>query len=578
MKKLKVLSMAMISLFALTGCDVEMDLDKTNAEAPIVLEDGATTYGNKLQEIYDSVVNYGDTNSQRILNNILFAYAQIYFGEFYKLNQLVDESNVNAIKEFKAFAAKEGETDADVLVRAKIFRNSILTAIKKDFWNSVKNGSYQNRQTFIEEKFVDAQKANLYNMIEPAAYEDTYDKHAINGSKTYEDVGDYYVGGLGTYQLDGSDVTNGTGILGRYSDYIRRSLMPDMYRKALVERYVIDNNYGTLGRSYARKVQYVSVPNIDGYPEATRNLVRKYCQLVLAKEDDDPSFGGKGEVYKNLHFLDRLFQGYFPDETERAFAETIYKAAGFEAFTTTAEGFTTDATPNANGYAYSYIKDSDTYVSYQTWANTTYGNLVADYSKLTDSRWETGSSTDFTNSGTYTVETGLKIKTADIVAGSKVTEGWYTSSGLNDLQSDLKSRLFKVNVANQVDYNLEQSQAKFVRYVGGHYYLLPDSYQTADQFPYAIYDASGSTYYIVRVDEAVKPGKMATVEDDNDYAYINESYERLQQVVWDVVNLIADGDSYVKAAKQYFVSEMKVSFHDDDVYNYFKNTFPDLFD
>jgi hypothetical protein len=78
--------------------------------------------------------------------------------------------------------------------------------------------------------------------------------------------------------------------------------------------------------------------------------------------------------------------------------------------------------------------------------------------------------------------------------------------------------------------------------------------------------------------EAVKPGKMATVKDDSDYAYINESYERLQQVVWDVVNLIADGDSYVKAAKQYYVSEMKVSFHDDDVYNYFKNTFPDLFD
>ena len=71
---------------------------------------------------------------------------------------------------------------------------------------------------------------------------------------------------------------------------------------------------------------------------------------------------------------------------------------------------------------------------------------------------------------------------------------------------------------------------------------------------------------------------MAKAEDDSDFAYINESYERLQQVVSDVVNLIADGDSYVKAAKQYYVSEMKISFHDDDVYNYFKNTFPDLFD
>lgn len=577
MKKLKVLSLAMISLFALTGCDVEMKLDKANAEAQIVQEDGATTYGNKLQEIYDSLITYGDTNSQRILNNILFAYANVYFGEFYKLNLLVNANNVAEIRKFKAFEGKDKE-DADVLVEAKIFRNSILTAIEKNFWNTVKNTNYQIRQTFIEEKFVDAQKGNLYDMVEPAAYEDTYDKHAIIGSKTYEDVGDYFVGGIGEYTIAEDGTITGTGILGRYSDFIQRSLLPDMYRKALVEKYIIEKNYGTLGRSYARKVQYVSVPNIDGFPEATRNLVRKYCELVLAKEDDDASFNGNGAVYKDLHFLDRLFQGYFPIEAERTFAETIYKAAGFEAFTTEADGFTTDATPNANGYAYSYIQDGTDYVSYQTWANTTYGNLVADYSKLTDSRWETGSSTDFTNSGAYTVETGLKLKSADIAAGSKVTEGWFTSSGLNDLQSDLKSRLFKVTVANQVDYNLDASQAKFVRKVGGHYYLLPDSYQTADQFPYAIYDASGSTYYIVRVDEAVKPGKMATERDESDFAYINESYERLQQVVWDVVDLIADGDSYVKAAKQYYVAEMKIAFHDDDVYSYFENTFPDLFD
>ena len=303
MKKLKVLSMAMISLFALTGCDVEMDLDKTNAEAAIVLEDGATTYGNKLQEIYDSVVNYGDTNSQRILNNILFAYAQVYFGEFYKLNQLVDESNVNAIKEFKAFAAKEGETDADVLVRAKIFRNSILTAIKKDFWNSVKNGSYQTRQTFIEEKFVDAQKANLYNMIEPAAYEDTYDKHAINGSKTYENVGDYYVGGLGTYQLDGSDVTNGTGILGRYSDYIRRSLMPEQ---------------GT-GRRY-RISPYRQIPGGKICHKAEWER-RSRCFGISFYICDDHPFGGSRRFRASDHpALDQLSFREFFDKTGAAAA------------------------------------------------------------------------------------------------------------------------------------------------------------------------------------------------------------------------------------------------------------------
>ena len=52
----------------------------------------------------------------------------------------------------------------------------------------------------------------------------------------------------------------------------------------------------------------------------------------------------------------------------------------------------------------------------------------------------------------------------------------------------------------------------------------------------------------------------------------------MNQIIWDIADLIGDGDSYKKAARQYFVEKMSISYHDDDVYSYFEKTFPDLFD
>ena len=54
---------------------------------------------------------------------------------------------------------------------------------------------------------------------------------------------------------------------------------------------------------------------------------------------------------------------------------------------------------------------------------------------------------------------------------------------------------------------------------------------------------------------------------------------------WAIVNstsnnigMLSDNDSYTKAAKQEAVEEANLTYHDQNVYDYFEANFPDLFD
>jgi hypothetical protein len=45
-----------------------------------------------------------------------------------------------------------------------------------------------------------------------------------------------------------------------------------------------------------------------------------------------------------------------------------------------------------------------------------------------------------------------------------------------------------------------------------------------------------------------------------------------------VAYTMSSSDTYKKSANKYYVDEMAVTYHDTSLYNYFKTTFPDLFD
>ncbi len=534
--KKTILTLLAATTIGLSGCsDVEAKLPEAKQEEPILNVENITN--NNLQQIYEALVTAGDTNSEKVLDNILYIYAKSLFGSLYDtLNEdgTVKEEGLLSIESDDTKIANfiKTHTIYETVENCKVFIAHIKDSILNSFYSVVTNSSYQKRSVFKEEKFFVAQTAELFNLNRPTSFVEK----ALDGEKTYKDAEEYF-----------------TNLYVTYQDYIERSLLPTAYRKTLVEQYLLDNNYGALGRSYARKVQYIALPDIENKDGAALRLVRAYAEVVLSKTDEELKGNGASEgkiaTYRDLHFLDKLYKGYFEEAEEKTFADKIYKLAGFKAF---------DA-------------KADTIATYE---ETSYGKVAIDYNNLTNDRNKTGSTTDFTSSGAYTKEIGLDIKTKEINATTKVTQGWYTSSGLSDLASSIKTRLFKISVANEVDVLETNKHGNFGWNVNGSYYMVPETYESNEKYPYCMYDKDSKTWYIVKVEEAVKAPKLS-IDSDQNYTAMGKS---IRDIALNVASLLSDTDSYKKAARQYYVEKMALSYHDQEVYNYFKTTFPDLFD
>ncbi len=600
-----LLILAASATMTLASCDVDAEMTTAEKEAPILVNGDSSNpgiYNNEMQVIYDALISAGDTNSEKILNNILLVLAESKYGKFYDdgdtkgLNSIVKDYTDDQIWEwstnhpiYKIEGASEEETKKLTVANIKDFVNTLLVTIQKSFWSTVKNSSYQERNYFIEYLFYKAEKAELYdfssveNEVVEEDKESKLDKikavrKLVNGHDTYENVDDYFA----------EDWIN------TYKDYIEQSILRSAYRKALVESYLISENYGVLGRSYARKVQYIAIKdeNSGDHLGSLYRLFQAYAKNILEVKDSDlkaavNTFAGSEVLsneddvsdFRDLRFLDSLYIGYFDEDEQKndlyVVAQYVYKQAGFT-------------------YDDGVIKnDKGESLSVPFYKETKYGKLILDYRKQSNDRWTSSeSSTDFTSSNAYTKETGLKIETDSILTSNNVTQGWYTSSGLSDMASDLKTRLFKMNVANELDtapnyVNGRDDNTYTTRLeADGKYYLMPETYDDSgsDTTPYVLYDSSSTTWYIVRIDDAVKASKLVK-DGDNYYDTIasktpanRAGSQTANQIVWEIAGLLGDSDTYKKAANQHYVEEAAISYHDDTVYDYFEKTFPDLFD
>lgn len=577
------LVLAASATIALASCDdIEARMTDAEEDAPILVDGSGNKvniYHNEMKEIYDALITSGDTNSEKILNNILLKLAESKFGSFYASENFVglyalatSGSDADILSFVATHEIYKGEDDAHSIANVKDFAATLVETIQKSFWSTVKNSSYQERNYFIENLFYKAEKAELYDFsaLDQAHIDAIEAKRvAIDGSHSYKDVDNYFAADwIHTYQ-----------------DYIQRSILQNAYRKGLVMNYLMVNNYGVLGRSYARKVQYIAIKdeNNGDHLGSLYRLYHAYATRILQQEDAAiASAAGvtmneelSAEV-RDLHFLDKLFLGYFADQSADLYKVARYVYAG--------AGFTEDTGVISNAEGEN--------ISVPFYKETKYGKLILDYRKQASDRWHTSeSTTDFTSSNAYTKETGLQIETDAIVASTNVTEGWYTSSGLSDLASDFKTRLFKMNVANELDTeadydaNTGRDDGSYTTRLkaDGKYYLMPETYDDsgADATPYVLYDSSSTTWYIIRIDEAVKANKLVKGGDnyyDNLPAANRAGSQTANQIALQIAGLLGDSDTYKKAANQHYVEEAAISYHDQDVYDYFEKTFPDLFD
>lgn len=565
-----ILALSASMVITLAGCD-DIEARLPNETDPILTNLNGEVYHNELKEIYDALITAGSSNSERVLNQILLKIAYAKFGHFYDVTDEAGAVTEKGLVTVMEEAATEGDTVLDTFIasheiyktndedgkyspelsrqRLVSFYDQLIEIIQKALWSIVNNTSYQERSYFREELFHSAMAAELYHLGTVADYKETM----IYGEFNYEETPRFFTDYLVTYE-----------------DYIDRAILESAFRKALVEQYILNKNYGALGRSYARKVQIIGLKDIDDQYGATYKLVRNYASLVINATDDATLASNLGlseddasaikEYLRDLRFLDTLYKGFPVDEGY--YAEILGNSTELAALKTAA-----DKIYSASGFT-SY------FTSYE---ETSYGKLVKDYFDLSTDRWTTGSTTDFTGGNSYTSEVGFVIKTREIQTNSNITEGWYTSSTMSALSSSFKNRLFKMGVANEVD--TDDAEATYTRKIGNEYYLMPESYQASNATPYCLYDSDSSTWYIVRIDEAVKASKLV-VGGPNSYDKMEgrEGKESQFEIALTLAYMLAESETYTKAANQSYVEEAAIAFHDQAVYDYFKSVFPDLFD
>ncbi|MCH4210838.1 MAG: hypothetical protein LKF58_03590 [Bacilli bacterium] len=581
--------LGLVSLVAgvsmLAGCStVEAKPTASVYDEAILDFDNVTN--NTMGDIYDALVTGGDTNSGKVLNNILYLYSTTVYGNFFDttsngstvkgLKSVVDEYEADNSKtsEIQAFA------DSYSVYGGKIqkvvnFYDEVLYRIRTTFLGYVTNTSYQVRSKFQEKLFYDAQTEAYYDLanVTTVGGVDNYPYNQaskqVEGSfrlsEGYTEKGSLILDGQ---KEDAGDATNAyfKDIFGTYKNYIELAILPDIYRNELTSQYLYTQNFGQLKMTSERKIDCITLPKNAQYPDAVKNLVLQYNQkvIVAGKDMDDYGFSYLNTLYSGV--LDGL------DTDHLNLATEIYSAAGW-------------TTSTLNGSGATFYNES------------AYGTICQSYNKLTDNRFTDDSSvrSDFTNSGAYSVDTGLAIKTQALVATDKTTHGWYSSSSaVSGLTDTIKKRLFKIQVANEVDSvdwdsaskSYQDAELSYGYYVGGNYYLVPQDRESTEKYPY-IMEESGS-YYIVKVDEAVKAVKI-TATDSTTGSGSSQYYDSMakhsssetyygEQVARQVAYSLSTSDTWKKASNQYYVEQMALVYHDDYVYSYFKSTFPDLFD
>lgn len=591
-KVLSLLSIAAFGSLILASCNtIEARPTESVENAPILDLDDITN--NTMGEIYDALVTPGDTNSQRVLDNVLYIYSQSIYGSFFDTTledgavvpglRTVAESYINdgTSEPIQAFADlypiyhdDEGHGSIDKVL---MIYEDILYRVREVFLGYVNDATYQVRSQFSEKKFYDAQIASYHDLaqVENGVYPYNEGYTQLQGSfRLSEGIEE-----TGSTILDGGDLSHPgdienayfKDIFGTYQNYIEAEVLPDIYRNELTAQYLYSQNYGQVRLTSARKVDYIALPTNSENMTAVQNLASAYSHQVIEAGLDMDVYG--------FPFLDSIYKG----TVEHFTAEQTELATSI-----LGEAEWTAATINVNG------TDVDYY------AESSYGTILAQYARLTDNRFDddTAIRDDFTGDGAYTVETGLAIKEQALIAQDNTNNGWFTSSNIDIGVASITDRLFRVQVANEVDStpfvdgkyqnDTPSDHFQYGTYRGGNYYLTPASYETGDSYPYIIYNGDNTTTYIVKVDEAVKAAKLTEpsstasesareVYYDNMPKHADEPYYA-EKVARKVAYSLATGDTWTTAANRYYVNQMAIVYHDSYIYDYFRTTFPDLFD
>ncbi len=504
-KKIKYI-VAVTGALLLAGCDIIAQ--PTDYEQPLLSNLVTDIEKNIASVVYDALRDSGSLNT-KAKDDVINLIAEDIFGKY---------------------ADNLASTDSDKVT----FVADVQERINEKMYTKITSGAYETRSKFSEERFADSIKKELY----PVAY----------------DANKGYISNYVFLPVSKADIASGAALanaihLEYYDEYIQGEIVPQIYRDKLIEQYVLDQDYATIGRSYARKVNYIAIRTNSNHPEAAKYLMDTFIDRYILTATPTG--------IADLEILARAWRGI---DLAPAGAElTLLTAAGL------------DVTKTLKG-------DID----------AQYAKITVD-AQLTDTTIEN----DFTGNGAYTPTEGKTLKENALRKQDFTTDGWFIKNGgLESLPTEIRNRLFNIGVANGVDRIVDEFDASFtgasnqissyVRKIHGKYYLIPqNSQQIGDRLKnrdFLLYDASSSTYFIIQIEDAVNTTKLNKSETSTtNYDAIKGAGTRAA-IASDVAKILGARDANKTTAYNHFLKEYSIVFHDQDIWEYFKSTYPDVYD
>lgn len=589
---LKVGVLSIAALFALVACD-EIVAKPTDYSEPLVVfnndkDASKKIYNNALQVVYDSIHDGGIGSD--VLDKVLRAFSESMFGSYNELSEIVDllptydtdaqsKAKVDAFiaghKVYQSSATTEAEKIKEQKEKLQSKFDSIEEKIAETMYDKISGGSYSTRNLFSEKKFLQALRGDYKNVPDPE-----------------DPTTDYYDPQLLVPEVEPKDVFDNFLTPENYKEYIKTDVAPDIIKALLNEQYVFDETYNTLGRSYARKVNVISIKDNSDNAFASDYLMQDLIKQISEGNVDSENSLETLRTYSNAYI------GYVKNNIPAQEILTRVSAAS------NGKAFKYKTNPDGATYA----EDDPKYDPY--FSSTSYGNLVEQYWKISENPHLTNSSneSDFTGSNTYTKETGRKIKEDEINLKSNTTTGWFIKNGgLTELPDAIRSRLFNIGVANGVienanrkkeadrfyneedgsfkaeNYHKPEDENAYVAVINGVNYLKVSSSIAGDDVKNDIlhYDSSSKTYYVVQILEAVSSSKMNREPSESSINAYNRADTRkadFEDIKNEVCKAVCKGESYNSLAIEHYLKQMKMEFYDQTVYDYFLATYPDVFE
>ncbi len=603
MKKGKIALLALSSALLLSGCG-KVSAELSNPDDPIVVKDDGTTVevdNNTIKYIFDQIKN-GDNYTTSVRDILTEAIAKAYVGDYRVddngqvyiegLDLENDQSVFDFVSNHKFYwnwvsTGSRVEYEEEVSMsnveeyreRIASYINLVQKEIVKSLYDEAVVAAYMKNNKFYEvlyAKSIYEQMFTVYNengtSVQPEILYETPDFKNESNRETFENAG-FTFGTLVTRDYDPESdyqaiISGDTQLLHlyHYVDYINVQIMPDIISNLLTQSYIYERQYQSIGRTQARKVNFVRIQDNDknNAEELVRLFIEEYVSQQNEKEIDYTALieawnGDYNELNSENSSLDNETK-----ELASSLAEDV---------------FGTPSNVIESEFA-SYIdgKTGDDYLYYD---GSLYGDLINDYSYLTNNP-NTNDSTlyeEFTSLDgvSYSPEEGLAERTKALKIDDYVTNEWGTSSDFNLGDTNIVTQLFSYGLATEFEtatdpdtpyivdgYYLKQ----FVK--GGPTFLKKRTY--TNEFDSVLWSYEDS-YYVIEVVDQVSLDTLALSADAT-----SEERSAIENYAREIGYTVASDGTYTQNALLYYLEQSNINYYDQDVYDYFESEFPDLFD